>query len=110
MGNSKIVASSWSVYIIENKFGHWYTGVTVDVSRRLAEHQAGGIKGAKALKGKGPLTLICAYTCPDKQTAYQLEYWIKQQSKANKRLFVLGNRPAPFAHTLHQTDQDKLSK
>ena len=95
--------SIWSVYIIANKLGHWYTGVTVDVARRFAEHSAGGVKGAKALKGKGPLTLISAYDCPDKQTAYQLEYWIKQQSKPNKRRFTEGLYPAPFAYTLHQT-------
>ena len=96
------MSSTWSVYIIENKLGHWYTGVTLDVSRRFAEHAAGGPKGAKALKGKGPLSLIGAFDCPDKQTAYQLEYWIKQQSKPNKRLFISGTRPAPFAYALHQ--------
>ena len=88
----------WFVYIIENKLGHWYTGVTLDVSRRFAEHASGAKKAAKALKGKGPLTLINIAQCPDKTTAYQLEYWIKQQSKGTKRAFVTGLKTAPFTY------------
>ncbi len=87
----------WYVYIIENKLTHWYTGVTLDVKRRFTEHVQGDKKGAKALKGKGPLRLVSVFECPDKQTAYQLEYWIKRQSKKDKRRLVNGQINAPFA-------------
>jgi putative endonuclease len=96
-------SSQWFVYIIENRLGHWYTGVTLDVSRRFAEHCSGNKKAAKALKGKGPLTLISVAQCPDKTSAYQLEYWIKQQSKAQKRMYVEGQHTAPFVYQLDQT-------
>ncbi|CDL29320.1 FIG137864: putative endonuclease containing a URI domain [Escherichia coli ISC7] len=36
-----------------------YTGITTDVERRYQQHQSG--KGAKALRGKGELTL--AFFC-----------------------------------------------
>lgn len=91
-------SSQWFVYIIENKLGHWYTGVTIDVTRRFAEHASGCKKAAKALRGKGPLTLINVVQCQDKTTAYQLEYWLKQQSKINKRKYVAGQYAAPFKY------------
>ena len=43
--NSKSKPAVWSLYIVQTRLGHWYTGITVDVARRLATHQAG--KGAK---------------------------------------------------------------
>ncbi|MGL6019646.1 MAG: GIY-YIG nuclease family protein, partial [Gibbsiella quercinecans] len=59
--------------------GMLYTGITTDVARRVAQHQAG--KGAKALRGKGPLAL--AYHCQvgDRSLALRLEYRVKQLSK-----------------------------
>jgi putative endonuclease len=43
--------STWFLYIVETRFGHWYTGITTNVEKRFATHQAG--KGAKTLEGKG---------------------------------------------------------
>lgn len=41
----------WHLYMLRLPSGMLYTGITTDVARRLAQHQAG--KGAKALRGKG---------------------------------------------------------
>jgi putative endonuclease len=61
--------------------GMLYTGITTDVERRQAEHQAG--KGAKALRGKGELKL--AFHCPagNRSLASKLE-----MSKAQKEKLV----------------------
>lgn len=107
MSQALDTSSQWFVYIIENKLGHWYTGVTLDVVRRFAEHASGSKKAAKALKGKGPLTLISVAQCPDKTSAYQLEYWIKQQSKTNKRRYVEGQHTAPFAYRVVDNKLDQ---
>ncbi|OHU87683.1 MULTISPECIES: GIY-YIG nuclease family protein [Pseudoalteromonas] len=72
----------WFVYIVETKFGHWYTGITTDVAKRFAAHSAG--TGAKNLKGKGPLTLIFSHPVGDKSEASKLEWQIKKLSKAQK--------------------------
>lgn len=74
--------SNWFIYIVETRYGHWYTGITTDVSRRFAEHSAG--KGAKALSGKGPLTLILERQVGSKSAASKLEYKIKKLSKKQK--------------------------
>ena len=38
--------------------GNLYTGITQDVQIRFKEHQEGGAKAAKYLKGKKPLKLV----------------------------------------------------
>ena len=47
-----MVFSMWHLYLIRTKLGHLYTGITQDVQRRFKEHQEGGVKAAKSLKGK----------------------------------------------------------
>ncbi|WP_010382281.1 GIY-YIG nuclease family protein [Pseudoalteromonas rubra] len=78
----------WYLYIIENRFGHWYTGITNDVSRRFSEHVAG--KGAKNLRGKGPLKLVYSLAVEDKRTAARLEWRFKRLSKSRKVALVQG--------------------
>ncbi|MGJ8680250.1 GIY-YIG nuclease family protein [Paraglaciecola sp.] len=72
------------MYIIENRLGHYYTGICTDVQRRFQEHNSSGPKCAKALKGKGPLTLKFVSQVDDHSQALKSEIWIKKQSKTNK--------------------------
>ncbi|PHI38818.1 hypothetical protein CBQ28_02075 [Pseudoalteromonas sp. GCY] len=74
--------ATWSLYILETRFGHWYTGITTNVERRIEQHQAG--KGAKNLKGKGPLTLKYQYRVGTKSQAAKLEWHVKRLTKAQK--------------------------
>lgn len=77
---------AWHLYLIRTASGQLYTGVTTDVARRLGQHQRG--RGAKSLRGKGPLTL--AYHCPagDRGSALRWEYRIKQLTRAQKEWLV----------------------
>ncbi|NMV12396.1 GIY-YIG nuclease family protein, partial [Vibrio parahaemolyticus] len=61
--------------------------VTNDVERRFNQHQTG--KGAKALKGKGPLVLEWSLDFDSKTLAMRAEYYIKQLTKAKKELLVM---------------------
>ncbi len=45
----------WYLYLVRCGDGTLYTGISTDVGRRLAEHRAG--KGARYLRGRGPLSL-----------------------------------------------------
>lgn len=74
--------------MIETAQGALYTGVTTNVARRFAEHQAGGRRGAKALRGKGPLVLRLAVEIGDKRLAMQTEYAIKQWTPFQKRVLI----------------------
>lgn len=80
--------TQWFVYMIRCRLGSLYTGVTTDVARRFAEHQGQGKKGAKYLKGKGPLELVHDELAVDKSAAYALEVKIKGFTKSQKEQYI----------------------
>lgn len=82
--------SDWSVYLIRTAQGALYTGITTDVNRRVAEHQAGGARGARSLRGKGPLTLAFSSPVKNRVEAARLEWRIKQWPRHKKEQLVSG--------------------
>lgn len=78
--------SRWYLYMLRTVNGALYTGITTDVSRRLNQHQTG--RGAKALRGKGELTLAFHCLVGDRSNALKLEHRIKQLSKSQKEQLV----------------------
>ena len=82
------MASQWFLYMIECADGRVYTGITTDVERRFAEHSAGGVKGAKALRGKGPLKLVFKQPMDDRSAASIAESAVKKLSKQQKLLLI----------------------
>jgi putative endonuclease len=78
----------WSVYLVRCRNGHLYTGISTDVERRFAEHQAG--RGAKYLRGKGPLALVYRQQIGSRAEALKAEYRIKQLSRAAKEAMIAG--------------------
>lgn len=89
----------WSLYIVRNRLGSLYTGITTNVERRFQQHQNG--TGAKALKGKGPLLLEFHYQVGDRQQASQLEYQLKQLKKRQKEKLIT-DQPSDIALYLIQ--------
>lgn len=82
--------TTWSVYFIRTCSNSLYCGITTDVNRRFNQHASG--QGAKALKGKGPLTLEWHCTLNDSRSlASAVEYRLKQQTKATKEALITGN-------------------
>ena len=75
-------APRWSVYVVRCRDGALYTGIAVDVRRRLLQHRAG--KGAKALRGRGPLQLLLCRAVGDRGVAQVVEAAIKRLRKAQK--------------------------
>ncbi|MBE9029601.1 GIY-YIG nuclease family protein [filamentous cyanobacterium LEGE 11480] len=81
----------WFLYIIRCADNSLYTGITIDLDRRFAEHQAQGKKCAKYLRGKAPLELV--FTTPagaNKSEASKLERQIKRRSKQTKERLIQG--------------------
>ncbi|ENT8193660.1 GIY-YIG nuclease family protein [Salmonella enterica subsp. enterica serovar Worthington] len=74
------------MYLIRTADNALYTGITTDVARRYRQHQTG--KGAKALRGKGELTLAFAAQVGDRSLALRIEYRIKQLTKRQKERLV----------------------
>ena len=81
--------SDWSVYFIQTRLNTLYAGISTDVERRLREH-ANSKKGARYLKGKGPLTLMWQHQVGSKGAALRLEYQLKQLTKAQKISLITG--------------------
>lgn len=79
---------AWYLYVIETARGALYTGITVDVERRLAQHRAG--RGARALRGRGPLTLCHAECVGSHGDALRLEARIKRLRAEEKRRWLAG--------------------
>ena len=84
-------ARPFSLYILRCADGTLYTGIAADVARRVAEH-VGGPRGAKFLRGKGPLELVFEETAGDRAEASRLEYRVKQLSRAEKLELIAGKR------------------
>lgn len=75
--------TSWSVYLLRCRDGSIYTGISTDVRRRIGEHESGG-KGAKFLRGKGPLQLVYEREVGSRSTATRLENRIKRLPSTDK--------------------------
>ena len=54
-GNTHNLPGTWYLYIVENRLGHLYTGITTNPQRRIKQHNGLLAGGAKALKGKAPI-------------------------------------------------------
>lgn len=98
--NSETPPSPWFLYVLETKYKHLYTGISLNWQRRLEEHSSNSLKCAKALKGKGPLTLKYCIELPDRRTAMQAELWLKKQSKSSKVAIITQRTALPFTHSL----------
>jgi putative endonuclease len=80
--------TEWQLYLVRCADGSLYTGIATDIARRFDEHQSG--KGAKYLRGRGPLQLV--FHCPagDRAMALRLEHRVKRLAKADKERLVRG--------------------
>ncbi|MGB5199387.1 MAG: GIY-YIG nuclease family protein [Sedimenticolaceae bacterium] len=83
----------WHLYLIRCNDGSLYTGITTDVQRRLTDHQTR--RGARRLRGRGPLELVFSQQIGDRSLAQQLEWQIKRWSKAEKERLVRGETTLP---------------
>jgi len=89
---SPATTSDWSVYLIRCGDGSLYTGVARDVARRFEEHSASEGKGAKYLRGRGPLRLVLEHPVGERGLALRVEGRIKKLPRAQKELLLDGTR------------------
>ena len=93
----------WYIYIICCDDNTLYTGITTNVERRFNEHKQGGARGAKYLRGRGPLKLVAQIKIGDRRQAARLEYYIKTLPKSEKEHLV--DCPAAL-HTLLESIEE----
>ncbi len=84
----------WQLYVIRCGDGALYTGITTDLARRLEEHARGGVRGARRLRGRGPLHVAYATAVESRSVALRAEHALKRLARADKERIVREQPPA----------------
>jgi len=77
---------NWQVYIIHCTDNSLYTGITLDVDRRLSEH--GGALGAKYFRGRKPRQVVYLESGHTRSSASKREAAIKKLKRAAKMTLI----------------------
>ena len=72
----------WQVYVVRCRTGELYTGCTLDLRRRVEQHNRGS--GSKFTRSRRPVVLIYHEECGDRSAALKRENQIKRMSHAEK--------------------------
>ena len=78
----KPVNKSWVVYILRCKDNSLYTGITIDIKKRLSAHNKG--IAAKYTRSRLPVKLVTMSGFMNRKEAMRLEIRIKRMPKAKK--------------------------
>ena len=78
----------WYIYLVRCGDGSLYTGISNDVARRLQAHRAG--RGARYLRGRGPLTLARRIRVGSRSDALKAECRVKRLKKERKEKLARG--------------------
>lgn len=81
-----VARKGWFVYLLRCADGSLYAGVTNDLGKRVAAHNAG--KGAKYTKPRRPVTLVWSARAKDKVAAMRREWRIKALTRAEKLALI----------------------
>ena len=82
----------WYLYVVLCKDSSLYTGITVDINRRLNEHNAG--IGAKYTRGRGPVQLVHLRQYKNRSDASKAESKFKKLRRT-KKLQIVDNFAMP---------------
>jgi putative endonuclease len=86
-----VAADTWRVYIVRCADGSLYTGIAIDLERRIAEHNADSGLGASYTRSRRPVTLVYEEAAADRSAASKREYRIKQLSRMEKLALIDGS-------------------
>jgi putative endonuclease len=73
----------WVCYLLRCADDTFYCGITNDMHKRLAAHNAG--EGAKYTRGRLPVQVVYSEHCTDKSAALKRELQIKKMSRSAKQ-------------------------
>lgn len=79
----------YNLYILRCSDGSLYTGIAIDVAKRMAEHKDGP-RGAKYLRGRGPLEIVFEVAVGDRALASRAEFRVKRLDRVQKESLVAG--------------------
>lgn len=82
---------AYFVYIVKCADGTLYTGISTDVARRVAEHNAG--TGAKYTRTRRPVCVVYVEEAGDRSAASRREFEIKRLSRKEKEALIASVPP-----------------
>ena len=78
----------WTVYILRCADNSLYTGITIDIERRLVEHNTDNKRAASYTRSRRPVELVYSEPHPDRAAASRREAEIKQLDKTAKEQLI----------------------
>jgi putative endonuclease len=79
----------WQIYIVRCNDNTLYTGITIDIDKRLEEHNSGK-KGAKYTRSRRPVKLVYSEETSSRSKATKRELQIKKMTRIRKLTLVAG--------------------
>jgi putative endonuclease len=86
------MAAPYRVYVLQNRYGKFYIGMTADVANRLAEHNAGR---SRWTRGRGPWQLVWESEVLALGAARKLENRLKRQGRGSGFYSITGLTQKP---------------
>lgn len=80
----------YCIYILYCADGTLYTGITCDLERRLAQHNAG--KGARYTRDRLPVKLLYSWGEMNRSQATRVERRVKRLRRAQKEALIAGDQ------------------
>lgn len=85
---STLAGAEWIVYIAQCCDGSLYTGITNDLPRRLALHNAG--RASRYTRVRRPVAIVYQEHCCDRSAALKREYALKSLAREEKLALIRG--------------------
>lgn len=92
----------WYLYVVQCSDGTLYTGITVDIQRRVDQHNKG--RGAAYTRSRRPVMLLAVWPFRGQRAAIQAERAFKQLNRKHK-LDIIEN-----AQSFHGMEQGSIDK
>jgi len=91
MKNPDTPSDRWYVYILQCSDNTLYTGITVDLDRRVQEHNQDNKLGARYTRARRPVSLVYQESCSSRSAAAKREAAIRKMSRDKKQEMIMGS-------------------
>lgn len=88
----KVESISYFTYIIRCSDTTLYTGITLNIEKRVIEHDTLS-KGSRYTRSRRPVSVVYTEQCDDKSSTLKREMNIKKMSRFQKEGLILNNIP-----------------
>lgn len=83
---------TWYVYILRCADASLYTGITTDLRRRIEEHNAGRLVGARYTRARRPVEPVYVEAVETRSLAARREAELKRMSRSDKLALITRHR------------------